>query len=191
MKKTAWITVLGVLGFIYIASSIPDLRVLPVLRQILDILRSFDNMFIRLSEIIAARLPVDGGSSYFAPIDTVIQDFLIYIRRNPAIIEFFLRKVAHVIVFFTLTLGLFFLIYQYIESKALAIFLSFAGGFAFAVFDEFRQSFVPGRTGSPFDVMINMVGVSLGVVVIIFALIITSGERYRYFQPKGIKNKSN
>ncbi|NBG87808.1 VanZ family protein [Isachenkonia alkalipeptolytica] len=189
MKKVAWLTVIGVLGFIYIASSIPDLRVLPVLRHILDFTRSFDVVFLRLSEFIAARLPVEGGSSYLAPIDTVMQDFLLYIRRNPAIIEFFLRKLAHIIVFFTLTLVLFFLLYQYISSKALSLFLSFTGGFVFALLDEIRQSFVPGRTGSLFDVMINMVGVSLGILVIIFALIITSGERYRYFRPEGIKKE--
>jgi len=189
VKKFAWLTVLSVIGFIYIASSIPDLRVLPVLRQLLEITRGFDLVFARLSEFIAARLPVAGGSSYLAPIDTVMQDFLLYIRRNPAIIEFFLRKLVHVIVFFTLTLVLFFLLYQYIASKALTLFLSFTGGFVFAVLDEIRQSFVPGRTGSPFDVMVNMVGVSLGILVIIFALIITSGERYRYFRPEGIKEK--
>lgn len=189
MKKVAWLTVFSVLGFLYIASSIPDLRVLPVLRQILEITRGFDMLFARLSEFIAARLPVEGGSSYLAPIDTVLQDFLLYIRRNPAIIEFFLRKMVHVIVFFTLTLVLFFLLYQYIASKSLSLLLSFTGGFIFAVLDEVRQSFVPGRTGSPFDVMVNMVGVSLAIFVIILALIITSGERYRYFQPEGIKEK--
>lgn len=189
MKRIAWLTVIGVLAFIYIASSIPDLRVLPVLRHALEFTRSFDVIFARLSEFIAARLPVEGGSSYFAPIDTVMQDFLIYIRRNPAIIEFFLRKAAHIIVFFTLTVVLFFLLYQYIASKFLSLFLSFTGGFVIAVIDEIRQSFVPGRTGSLFDVMVNMIGVSLGILVIIFALIITSGERYRYFHPEGIKKK--
>ena len=189
MKKTAWIAVFGVLGFIYIASSIPDLRVLPVLRHFVEITRGFDVLFSRMAEFIAARLPVEGGSSYFAPIDTVMQDFLLYMRRNPALIEFFLRKIIHVMVFFTLTVALFFLLYQYIASKTLSLFLSFTGGFIFAVLDEIRQSFVPGRTGSPFDVMVNMAGVSLAIFVILLALIITSGERYRYFRHEGIKEK--
>ncbi len=189
MKKAAWFTVLGVLGFLYIASSIPDLRVLPVLRQILEFTRGFDVIFERLAAFIAARLPAAGGSSYFAPIDSVMQDFLVYMRRNPVLIEFFLRKIVHIMVFFTLTLTLFFLLYQYIASKSLTLFLTFAGGFIFSVLDEIRQYYVPGRVGSPFDVMVNMIGVSLGIVVIIFALIITSGERYRYFRSEGIRKK--
>ena len=38
-------------------------------------------------------------------------------------------------------------------------------GVAYAVSDEIHQSFVPGRQGSPLDVLIDSVGVIAGVVL--------------------------
>ncbi len=187
MRKTAWLTVLGIIGFIYVASSIPGLRVLPILRQITSIASGFDYVVGGLSEWIARQIPLNFGE--LAYIDTVMQDFLAYIRENPILIEFFLRKLAHVIVFFFLTIAIFFLLYQYISRANLAIVLSFIAGFSLAVLDEFRQSFVPDRVASAVDVFINMIGVTLAVFVIIFSLIITSGERYRYFKHKGVMKK--
>jgi len=182
MKKTAWIVVLGIIALVYTASSIPGLRVLPILRHLNHLASGLDITFVRLAEWLAARIPLNFGE--LAYMDTVLQDFLTYVRENPVIIEFFLRKMAHVVVFFFLTLALFFLLYQYISSAALAVALSFAGGFLLAVLDEFRQSFVPGRVASPVDVFIDMIGVTLAVLLIVFSLMITSGERQRFFLQK-------
>ena len=187
MRKTAWLVVLGLIGFIYVVSSIPGLRVLPILRQITSIASGFDYVVEGLSEWIARQIPLNFGE--LAYIDTVMQDFLAYIRENPILIEFFLRKLAHVVVFFFLTIALFFLLYQYISRASLAILLSYIAGFTLAVLDEFRQSFVPDRVASAVDVFINMIGVTLAVFVIVFSLIITSGERYRYFKHKGVLKK--
>ncbi len=40
---------------------------------------------------------------------------------------------------------------------------------AFAVTDELHQSFVPGREGSPVDVMIDVTGATAGVAVVLWA----------------------
>ena len=40
-----------------------------------------------------------------------------------------------------------------------------AAGIAYAVTDEVHQHFVPGRVGSPLDVVIDSVGVALGIAV--------------------------
>lgn len=189
MRKTAWFVVLGIIGFIYFASSIPGLRVLPILRQISHIASGFDYLVEGLAEWIAYRIPLNFCE--LAYIDTVMQDFLAYIRENPILIEFFLRKLAHVIVFFFLTIAIFFLSYQYISRASIALLVSFGAGFILAVLDEFRQSFVPGRVASAVDVFIDMIGVTMAVFVIIFSLIITSGGRDRYFKPKGIKGTPN
>ena len=45
------------------------------------------------------------------------------------------------------------------ERTALAL------GIAYAVSDELHQHFVPGRVGSPFDVLIDSVGVAIGVAL--------------------------
>lgn len=180
MRKTAWFFVLGLITLLYISSSIPGLRVLPVLRNLFSIGAGVDGMYAWMARWIATRIPLN--FSELAYMDQVMQDFFVYVRENPVIIEFFLRKVAHVFVFFVITIALFFLLFQYIHSAALALLLSFLGGFLLAVLDEFRQSFVPGRVASAVDVFIDMIGVSLGVLLIIFALLITSGKRQRYFK---------
>ncbi|SMP61969.1 VanZ family protein [Anoxynatronum buryatiense] len=187
MRKTAWLAVVGLIAFLYTASSIPGLRVLPVLRHLNQLAAGMDMTFIRLADWLAARIPLNFGE--LGHLDTVTQDFLSYVRENPVVIEFFLRKLAHVGVFFLITLALFFLLYQYIASATLSIVLSFMGGFVLAVLDEYRQSFVPDRVASPVDVMIDMVGVSMAVLLIIFSLIITSGERQRFFRHGGLKKK--
>ena len=40
-----------------------------------------------------------------------------------------------------------------------------AAGIAYAVSDELHQHFVPGRVGSPLDVLIDSVGVAVGVLL--------------------------
>jgi VanZ family protein len=40
-----------------------------------------------------------------------------------------------------------------------------AAGVAYAISDEMHQHFVPGRVGSPLDVVIDSVGVALGVLL--------------------------
>lgn len=187
MRKTAWFVVLGLIAFLYAASSIPGLRVLPVLRQLFYVGAGFDAMYAWLAQWIATKIPLN--FSELAYMDQVMQDFLVYVRENPVVIEFFLRKLAHVFVFFIITIALFFLLYQYIHSAALALVLSFLGGFVLAVLDEFRQSFVPDRVASAVDVFVDMIGVTLGILLIVFSLIITSGGRQRYFQ-KHSSNKS-
>ena len=109
MRKTAWVAVLGLMAFLYTVSSIPGLRVLPFLRQLNRLAAGLDFTFVRMAEWLAARIPLNFGE--LAYMDTVLQDFLVYVRGNPVIIEFFLRKMAHVAVFFFLTLALFFLLY--------------------------------------------------------------------------------
>lgn len=43
--------------------------------------------------------------------------------------------------------------------------IAFALGVAYAVSDELHQHFVPGRRGAALDVLIDAVGVALGIVV--------------------------
>ncbi len=176
-KKSAWLIVLALLATLYFLSSIPGLRVLPVLSTINAIMVSLDLTFVRFSEWLAAQVPGDVAELYF--IDKVTRDFLDYARDNPVIIEFLLRKLAHVVVFFVITIALFFLIYQYIKGPTAAVILSFVAGGIVASLDEYRQTFVDGRHGSIVDVFINMIGVSLAICLIMFSLFITSSGRKR------------
>ena len=66
-----------------------------------------------------------------------------------------LRKLAHATEF--AVLGALLLRALREEIPALAL------GVAYAASDELHQHFVPGRTGAPLDVVIDAVGVAIGV----------------------------
>ena len=68
-----------------------------------------------------------------------------------------LRKIAHACEF--AVLGALLLRALRDERAALA------AGIAYAVSDELHQHFVPGRVGSPLDVLIDSVGVGVGVLL--------------------------
>jgi VanZ family protein len=66
-----------------------------------------------------------------------------------------LRKLAHVVEFAVLGLLL--------ARAAGRSVLAFSLGVLYATSDELHQAFVPGRLGSPFDILIDAAGVALGV----------------------------
>jgi VanZ family protein len=68
-----------------------------------------------------------------------------------------LRKIAHACEF--AVLGALLLRALRDERTALA------AGAAYAISDELHQHFVPGRVGSPLDVLIDSVGVAVGVLL--------------------------
>jgi VanZ family protein len=69
-----------------------------------------------------------------------------------------LRKVAHAAEFAVLG----FLLARAIGRERPALVL----GIAYAVSDELHQHFVPGRVGSPLDVLLDTVGVAIGVLLV-------------------------
>ncbi|SCY79696.1 VanZ family protein [Alkaliphilus peptidifermentans] len=178
MKKiNAWIIAIITIGGIFYLSSIPGLRVLPVLRQLNTIVMRFDVYFIRIAEIIAQRLPVDMNE--LTPIQTVSNDFYAYAQANPVIIEFLLRKIAHVFVFFSLTIVLFFLLNQYTYKTYSAVLISFFTATTIAALDEFRQSFTDGRVSSLIDVGIDLIGITMATLLILFSLFITKKSKQK------------
>jgi VanZ family protein len=68
-----------------------------------------------------------------------------------------LRKLAHAAEFAVLG----FLLLRAVRREGVALVL----GIAYAASDELHQHFVPGREGAPLDVLIDAVGVAVGVYV--------------------------
>ncbi len=66
-----------------------------------------------------------------------------------------LRKLAHLTEYAILGLLL---------ARALPEIPAFAVGVAYAASDELHQHFVPGRAGTPLDVALDAVGVTLGIL---------------------------
>jgi VanZ like family len=66
-----------------------------------------------------------------------------------------LRKLAHVTEYAILA---------FLLRRALAVPAAFAVGLAYAISDEFHQTFVRGREGRPRDVAIDAVGIVAGLI---------------------------
>ncbi len=185
MKKRwkAWIIVLCFLGGIFYLSSIPGLRVLPVLSKIYSIIMRFDVIFIRMAEIIAQRLPMDIGE--LGPFRTVSSDFYTYAQANPGLIEFILRKIAHAMMFYFLTIAVFFVLNQYTKKSMTAACITFILVALFAALDEFRQSFVNGRVSSMIDVGIDLIGITLATLMIMFFISLLQKDRLKIKNQEG------
>ncbi len=166
LKKKALLLVTSLLVLTYYLSTIPQLQVLPVLRQV-NILLTMINLGITdLARAIANRLPPQLES-----VGTVTGDFYHYAKQNPVIIEFIIRKSAHIFFFFMITLAFFILCRHYLK-PAKAVTVSFVCGTLAAIVDETIQYFVAGRHGSIIDVAIDMVGVSLAIILIAIAFLL-------------------
>ncbi len=168
-KNVAWTATALLLLITYYLSSIPGLRVLPVISQINNLLNHFDTSMSIIAVRLVSLLPAQLASA-----GTLTDDFLRYARQNPVIIEFILRKSGHLILFFVITLAAFFLISLYLKSPGWTIFLTFISGAVIAALDEFHQFFVDQRTGSIIDIFINLTGVTLATLFILSSLFLAS-----------------
>lgn len=78
----------------------------------------------------------------------------------------FVRKLAHVTEYFALAVAVSFPLYVYGLRGILLMLVAGAFCVAFACGDEFHQSFVSGRTPSRRDVLIDSIGIFLGIIVV-------------------------
>lgn len=134
-----------------------------MLSQVNDLLMLINLGIADLARAVVNRLPAQLASA-----GTLTGDFYQYARQNPVIIEFLLRKFAHIALFFMITLAFFILWRDYLKPLQ-AVIVSFICGTAAATLDEIHQYYVIGRSGNIVDVMINMVGVMLAVFLIAIA----------------------
>ncbi len=82
--------------------------------------------------------------------------------------EHLLRKAAHMTEFAILGILLVLCMREYIPAqwKIFRLPLALVTGILYACTDEFHQRFVPGRSGELKDVMIDSVGVLIGILLI-------------------------
>lgn len=79
-----------------------------------------------------------------------------------ASVQLFVRKAAHVAEYAILSVLLLRALRQHLLAARGVAFVLTA---LYAVLDEFHQSFVPSRTGSPWDVLTDCIGALLGLVI--------------------------
>lgn len=125
---------------------------------------SFSSMEADLSTSVsfrASRVLVKAADSLF---DMGLDDY--QIEYFSVKINGVTRKLAHMAEFFALAIAVSFPLYVYGLRGILLMIL--AGGFciAFACGDEYHQSFVAGRSPSSKDVLIDSIGVFIGIIFV-------------------------
>ena len=81
-------------------------------------------------------------------------------------LEFLIRKAAHVFLYFVLAILSSLFVYTYKLSFVYRYISSFVFCVCYATSDEIHQLFVEGRSGSIKDVLIDSIGIILGILLI-------------------------
>ncbi len=84
------------------------------------------------------------------------------LKLFPSVSLLFVRKLAHFTEYFILG-GLLYLDWRLLRRGGL--WLPLAAGLLFAAGDEFLQTFIPGRSGAPLDVLLDFSGVAAAVLL--------------------------
>ena len=107
-------------------------------------------------------LSAQTGTQSQALSDSVLEAFGYDIQNSlmslSALLSFLVRKGAHMGAFFGLTGLLVFALWPLVKRPALRGTSALALCALLAGLDEFHQTFVPGRTGAPRDVLIDLLG---------------------------------
>ncbi|WP_226037116.1 VanZ family protein [Aquibacillus saliphilus] len=150
-KWIYWVLPLSWMGVIYYSSSQPyqEQDIKPMLSNFVDL--SFLDNYVswikftyHQSEVSAAALGVNG------------------------LVEFFIRKGAHVTVFLVLMLLVYVALVKTIsKSRNLLILIALLSTICYAALDEIHQGFTPNRTPFLGDVVLDSVGALLGVGIIL------------------------
>ena len=84
----------------------------------------------------------------------------------PTLWDFIFRKIAHISEFFVLAYFLFRAVQAYRPTWVFNVLTTSIMSILYAGFDEFHQTFTPGRNGNIFDVGIDGIGVIAFIILL-------------------------
>ena len=93
----------------------------------------------------------------------VFEVFFPFIEED--LLHVLVRKLAHVAVYLILSLLLVQALRQHVSERFRMYTYAALIGFAYAITDEVHQIFVPGRSGTIIDVLIDTLGLGLGLLL--------------------------
>ena len=144
--------------------------------------------------IVIFRFSMDTGTSSHELSDLCVQIFnkAVYsftgkdlrISITPehyAMVELFFRKLAHMGIYFILSINVMVVLFTFNMKMISRIFISVFFCFIYACTDEFHQMFVDGRGASFFDCLIDTTGAILGIVaaLILYCILYTIMTKYQ------------
>lgn len=110
---------------------------------------------------------LNSSNSIINLLNNLFQKINININLNDIdIVSFFVRKSAHMFLYFMLYLWIYYAMYEWNLKKRNWLSLIFC--FIYAISDEFHQLFVPNRSFQLTDILIDTLGSSLAYLIIFF-----------------------
>lgn len=100
---------------------------------------------------------------------------------NYDLIEQFFRKMAHMFIYFVLSINIMVVLFTFNLHMVIRMFLSLLFCFLYALTDEYHQLHVEGRGASFWDCMIDTTGALLGVfaALILYCILYTIMIKYQ------------
>ena len=89
------------------------------------------------------------------------------------------RKSAHLVIYLILGLLIYSFVLEFLFSNLKSFLLTISSSFLYACSDEIHQMIVSGRSGQISDVLLDMLGVLLGIIIYKFIF-----ERRRVYESK-------
>lgn len=115
--------------------------------------------------------------AFFVPmfqVDATDADILNYAQQA----EWYVRKLAHMTEFFCLTAALLLPVEVYEGRLSRRAFVAvYIIALSMAALDEYHQTFIAGRVGTPYDILIDGIGVSFAMLVAVVLHIISSRRK--------------
>lgn len=105
--------------------------------------------------------------------------------ENYAFIELCIRKLAHMFIYFVLSITVMLLLFTFEKMKMWSrISISLLFCFGYACLDEFHQSFVAGRGPSFTDSLIDTSGAIIGIIIslLLYCIIYTLYHKYEKYK---------
>ena len=113
-----------------------------------------------------------GGMFYFSNQTAIVSSIqsqffidLFYKLFRIRISSFVIRKLAHVFMFMMISISITLLVYVFFNNILLSIGISIITSVGYACLDEYIQTFINGRSGNIRDVIIDSIGVIIGILI--------------------------
>lgn len=104
-------------------------------------------------------------------------------------LEYFFRKLAHMTIYFLLSMNIMLVLFTFNMKMYIRIFLTFLLSYGYACSDEFHQSFVVGRGPSFQDTLIDGTGAIIGIMIALIIYCIIYTLYYRHISKKALDFK--
>ncbi len=108
--------------------------------------------------------------------------------ENYQFVEIFVRKLAHMFIFFILCISSMLFMFTFKIGMWKRIFISMAFCFTYACIDEYHQMYVDGRGASFIDSLIDTSGAAIGIIAALVIYCIVYTIYHTHQNKKQLKN---